>query len=206
MRLLPLLSLLLLAACSRSADPSPSLIEQADRRLGTPTPAVEVQQDDDLVPPITRSDRERARRELQHRQRYRYTKREGLLIDLPYLGGRKLAELDGTVVADQLGTLRAREELPRDEERLEFDKATVWLYEGRIYRIRRSLPHPMDKSTALGVSGYPLDIGVGIDATAELRWNNAFGARRLRLLRNSGQRDLFDTIEQWKFLPSEERR
>jgi hypothetical protein len=132
-----------------------------------------------------------------------YTKREGLHIDIPYLSGRRLAEVPPPAVADQLGELISREELPEDEEHLVYEKAEIWVYGGRIYRIRKILAHSMDVATALGTSGFPLDLGRPIDATVEVRWNHVWSQRRLRLLKNPGDGRRYDVIDSVKFLPKE---
>ena len=178
---------LVLAALSRGGDSvdrteAPSLIEQARER--------------EAEPAVVR----RARGE---RPVAKYTKREGLHIDIPYLSGRRLNEVPPAVLQDQLGELVSTEELPEDEEHLVYEKAEVWVYDGRLYRIRKLLAHPMDMSTALGTSGFPLDLGAPIDATVEVRWNHVWNQRRLRLLKNQGDGRTYDVIDSVKFLPKE---
>jgi hypothetical protein len=132
-----------------------------------------------------------------------YTKREGLHIDIPYLSGRRLAEVPPSAMADQLGAELSREELPEDEEHIVYEKAEIWIYDGRIYRIRKILAHSMDVATALGTSGFPLNLGRPIDATTEVRWNHVWNQRRLRLLKNQGDGRVYDVIDSVKFLPKE---
>ncbi len=157
------------------------------------------------VPSLIRQAEERVdgRAEQASARRSGYTKREGLHIDIPYLGGRRLAELRPDVVEDQLGERVSREELPEAEEHLVYGKAEVWTHDGRIYRIRKQLAHPMDIPTALGTSGFPLDLGMPIDATTEVRWNQAWNQRRIRLVRNPSDHRLYDVIDVWRFLPKE---
>jgi len=179
--------LLVLVALSRGGNPTdlgevPSLIEQARER--------------ETAPP------ERGPRKSQ-RSVATYTKREGLHIDIPYLSGRQLSEVPRLAAKDQLGELVSSEELPEDEEHLVYEKAEVWTYEGRIYRLRKPLAHPMDMPTALGTSGFPLDLGRPIDATVEVRWNHVWNQRRLRLLKNQGDPRVYDVIDSVKFLPKE---
>ena len=135
-------------SCGGDAEETPSLIRQADRRSDERRQDVAV-------------------------TRRGYVKREGLHIDIPYLGGRRMGEIAPEVVEDQLGEQVTSTELPEAEEHLVFDKAEVWTHDGRIYRIRKQLAHPMDIPTALGTSGFPLDLGRPIDATTEVRWNRA---------------------------------
>jgi hypothetical protein len=179
--------LLVLVALAGGDDPSdraepPSLIEQAREAQTSPASA-------------TASSR--------NRPVATYIKREGLHIDIPYLSGRRLAEVPPPAAADQLGALVSREELPEDEEHLVYEKAEIWTYDGRIYRIRKILAHSMDIATALGTSGFPLDLGRPIDATVEVRWNHVWNQRRLRLLKNPGDGRTYDVIDSVKFLPKE---
>ncbi len=134
-----------------------------------------------------------------------YVKREGLHIDMPYLAGRYFADIPASVVEDQLGEVMIREELPGDEDHIVCARAELWLHEGRIYKIHKRLAHPMDLPTALGTSGFPLDIGTPIDATRELRWNRAFSMRRIKLFKNDADPRLLDAIEVYRFLPRELR-
>jgi len=179
--------LLVLIALGRGGDAPardepPSLIEQAREVQASP-----------VIRPGDRSQRPVAT----------YTKREGLHIDIPYLSGRRLTEVAPRALADQLGAQLSREELPEDEEHLVYEKAEVWIYDGRIYRVRKILAHSMDMSTALGTSGFPLDLGRPIDATVEVRWNHVWNQRRLRLMKNPADGRTYNVIDVVKFLPKE---
>lgn len=175
---LGLLLLLGLRACGGEGTEAPSLIRQAEQRAEfrvTEGPT----------------------------RRTGYVKREGLHIDIPYLGGRRLEELAPGVIEDQLGEQLSRTEMLEAEEHVVFSKAEVWTHDGRIYRVRKQLAHPMDIPTALGTCGFPLDLGMPIDATTEIRWNQAWNQRRIRLVRNSSDHRLYDVIDVWRFLPKE---
>lgn len=163
------------------AAPSISLIEQADQR----------------------SSRGAAGSGARRQAAAGYTKREGLHIDIPYLNGRRLAEIPPDVLVDQLGAEIVREELPEAEEHVVFAQAEVWTYDGRIYRIRKGLAHPMDVPTALGTSGFPLEIGTPVVATNEIRWNRAWNQRRISLQRTISDGRLYDQIDVWRFAPKE---
>ena len=132
-----------------------------------------------------------------------YTKREGLHVDIPYLSGRRVREVPPAVFDDQFGAELSREELPEDEEYIVYEKLEVWTHAGRIFRIRKKLAHPMDIPTALGTSGFPLDLGMPVDATTEARWNHVWNQRRLRLLKSEGDPRLYVTIESLKYFPKE---
>lgn len=165
-----------------SGPATPSLIEQARERQ---EPSAATERRPGQRPPVV------------------YTKRKGLHIDIPYLSGRKLSTVPSREVADQLGAEVSREELPEDEVHVVFEKAELWTYDDRIYRIRKQLVHSMDVPTALGTSGFPLDLGTPIDATSEVRWNNTWNQRRLRLVKNPADGRLYDVIDVVKFLPKE---
>lgn len=186
MRCLLLCLPLLLVACPSERTEDVSLIEQADQRQAAVSER--------------RSEQQKAAKE---RARRGYVKREGLHIDLPYLGGKRLVELTPDTVADQLGVEISREALPESEEHIVFDKAEVWTYDGRIYRVRKDLAHPMDIPTALGTSGFPLDLGPPIESSNEARWNGTWKQRRIRLFKSKGDKRLYQTIEVWRFLPKE---
>jgi hypothetical protein len=191
--------------CGPEAAVGPSLIEESDNRLKE-----ELAKSSNLVqgedgPKLLSPKERRTARFADRRAKLKYTKREGLHIDLPYLSGRKLDEIEQFDIGDQLGEVRSREDLPGGEELITFDNASIWLWEGRIYRIRKELAHPMDMATALGTSGFPTSLGKAVDASVEVRWNNQWAQRRIRMERNSGDRQLFDVIEVYKLLPSEQR-
>ncbi|MBJ96273.1 MAG: hypothetical protein CMP23_17565 [Rickettsiales bacterium] len=183
---LPLLSLLL--ACQGPVTSSPSLIAQA------------AEQEQQLLqgggPPPQRSAGSDG-------MALGYQKRTGLHIDIPYLCDRRLESIREEDKADQLGGLLTRKELPENEEELTFEKATVWLYDGRVYRIRKKLGHPMDVPTALGTSGFPLDLGPPIESTSELRWNFTWNTRRIRLERSGSDERLYLSIDVHAFMPKE---
>ena len=132
-----------------------------------------------------------------------YQKRKGLHIDMPFLAGRRLSELTEEVIADQLGVAIEVQELPENESHAVYDKVDLWLHDGRIYRIRKELSHPMDVPTALGTSGFPLDLGTPIESSNELRWNHTWNMRRIRLVKSKQDSRLYVQIEVYGFLPKE---
>jgi hypothetical protein len=174
------------AGCPGSDEATPSLIQQAQSRKANQAAGG-------------------AKGSLKEARARGYVKREGLHIDLPYFGGRYFADIPASVVEDQLGEVMIREELPGDEDHIVCARAEVWLHEGRIYRLRKRLAHPMDLPTALGTSGFPLNIGRPIDATRELRWNRVFGMRRVQVFKNEEDPRLLDAIEVHRFIPRELR-
>lgn len=181
MRTLLLLTATLLG-CPADSAPEVSLIEQAELQKAARKAA---------APTATKASRSA------------YVKREGLHIDLPYLGGRRLAEVPPDAIDDQLGGLLQSEELPENEEHLVFEKAEVWTYDGRIYRVRKQLGHAMDIPTALGTSGFPLDLGRPVESRGEVRWNHVWNQRRLKLIKNPQDERLYDVIDVWRFIPKD---
>jgi len=180
----------LLAACSGTGDGVPSLIEQAEEQekaaARTPPSAAPTA----AVPPS---------KEPVHG----YVKRAGLHIDIPFLADRRFDSLSDDQIADQLGELVSRKELPENEVEIQFERAQVWLYDGRIYRVRKKLAHFMDIPTALGTSGFPLDLGPPIESSSELRWNFSWSMRRIRLERSQEDERLYRAIDVYAFLPKE---
>jgi hypothetical protein len=176
----------LLAGCPGDRDELGSLIEEADTRSVT----VAGSRDEGQV---------------SSGRVNRYVKREGLHIDMPYLGGRELTQIDPDDVAEQLGVEISREEVGEGEVHVVFDKAEVWLLDGIVYRVHSALAHPMDIPTALGVSGFPLSLGTPIDGARNVRWNRQWGTRRIELTRSEEDRRLFTHIDVWEFLPRERR-
>ena len=180
----------LLVACSGSGTGTPSLIEQAEvqEQAAAKAPA-------SLVPTASSGP--------EDVPVSGYVKRAGLHIDIPFLSDKRLDSLSPAQRLDQLGVLISRKELPENEEEVLFDKAQVWLYDGRIYRVRKKLAHPMDVPTALGTSGFPLDLGPPIEASSELRWNFSWSMRRIRLERTRDDERLYRAIDAYAFLPKE---
>ena len=190
--LFTLAPLVLLVACSGPGPATPSLIEQAEQleqeqtaaRAPSPSSAGLGDQPARTAGPG-------------------YTKRAGLHIDIPFLADRRLDSVSSAELEDQLGGLISRKDLPENEEEVLFEKAEVWLYDGRIYRIRKKLSHLMDVPTALGTSGFPLDLGPPIESTSELRWNFSWSMRRIRLERSDQDERLYRAIDVYAFLPKE---
>ena len=180
------LSLCVGTGCPADRDELGSLIEDADKRSVTVAGSRDVAT-------------------VSNARSTRYTKRTGLHIDMPYLGGRDLAQIEPDDVAEQLGVEISREELADGQVHIVFDKAEVWLLDGQIYRVRAELAHTMDIPTALGVSGFPLSLGTPIDGARNVRWNRAWGTRRIELIRSAEDRRLFTHIDVWEFLPQERR-
>ena len=133
-----------------------------------------------------------------------YVKREGLHIDAPYLMGKRYDELDAVVIADQFGSELSREDLPTwGEVEIAFPDRTVKLYRDEIYYISYRLPHAMDLTTAMGVSGFPLRPPPSLSATVEERIVNYWNMRQISLMRTEPGSELFDEIRIWKLRPQE---
>ncbi|MCK6526357.1 hypothetical protein L6R50_01930 [Myxococcota bacterium] len=131
----------------------------------------------------------------------KYKKKEGLHVDVPYLAGREFASIDPQDIEEQLGPQRERAVLPDGQVVVRYEKAEIRLWRGRIFHIRYPFAAPMDRKTAYGVCGFPLDLGPAIEASKEVRVNNAWGMRRISLRRIAADAPQFDQIEVWKFEP-----
>jgi hypothetical protein len=179
-----LLLCLVVASCTAADEPQGSLIEEADRKIADAPRALRPGE------PTTRPPAPRVP----------YKKRDGLHIDIPFLAGRRLADLEGEILLDQVG-----QEVEREDEagrtHITFERAELWVEDGKIYRVQKLLAHPMDVPTALGTSGFPLDLGQPISGVNEVRWNHAWNMRRVRLLRTAADPARYDTIDVWKTIP-----
>lgn len=133
-----------------------------------------------------------------------YEKREGLLVDVPYLAGRRFDSLDPAVVADQLG-----EEIGRGDgdfagtTEVRYEDRTIGLYDGEIYYVSVRFDHALDITTAMGVTGFPLQVPRCLDATLECRLVHHWGMRQISLIRSDKGADTFDEIQVWKIRPQE---
>jgi len=159
---------------------------------------------DTPVPATRPSLIEQAQRLREERAPTKYERKEGLHVDVPYLVGREYASLAPDVVEDQLGKLTRRAAEPDGQVVMEFEKAELRLWRGRIFYLRYPFPAPMDRRTAYGVCGFPLEMGPTIEATLEVRVNNFWGMRRISLRRVAADAPQFKQIEVWKSFPKTE--
>jgi hypothetical protein len=133
-----------------------------------------------------------------------YEKREGLTIDIPYLVGQRFDNLPPEVVADQLGEETGRGEgAYAGTSEIRFPERTLGLYDGEIYQVIVKLEYPMDITTAMGVTGFPLHVPRCIDATLECRLVHHWGMRQISLMRSEKGADTFDEIRVWMYRPQE---
>jgi len=133
-----------------------------------------------------------------------YEKRDGLHIDAPYLMGKRYDTLDPEVVADQLGTEVRREALEHfGVVEIEFETRSIRLYRDEIFYVEYRLEGPMDMTTAMGVSGFPIRLPPSLPATLEERIVNYWNMRQISLMRVEPNADMFDEIRIWKLRPQE---
>jgi hypothetical protein len=133
-----------------------------------------------------------------------YVKREGLHIDMPYLSGKRYDILPAELVADQLGEEVERRTLGHWEAtEIDFGDKQVRLIDGEIYYLSYSFDAPMDLTTALGVSGFPLRVPAALEATLECRLIHHWGLRQISLMRTGADADTFQEIRVWKYRPQE---
>ncbi|MCK6505107.1 hypothetical protein L6R53_17195 [Myxococcota bacterium] len=132
-----------------------------------------------------------------------YARREGVVVDVHYLGGRSYTE-HRDALADQLGALREVVDLPAGAgQRLDFERGTAQVLDDRIYMLRVPLPEPMRRSQALEVLGFPPYVGRYVTLHREYRLNNAWEFRRIRLRRASAEDELVTEVEAWHHVPGE---
>lgn len=133
-----------------------------------------------------------------------YVKRDGLHIDMPYLSGKRYDTLPAELVADQLGEELERRTLDHWEAtEIDFGNKQLRLIDGDIYYLSYSFEAPMDLTTALGVSGFPLRVPAALEATLECRLIHHWGLRQISLMRTAADADTFQEIRVWKYRPQE---
>ncbi len=133
-----------------------------------------------------------------------YVKRDGLHIDIPYLAGKRYDTLPAELVADQLGEEVERRTLEHfGATEIDFGGKQVRLIDGEIYYLSYTFEAPMDLTTALGVSGFPLRVPAALEATLECRLIHHWGLRQISLIRTGANEDTFQEIRAWKYRPQE---
>lgn len=133
-----------------------------------------------------------------------YVKREGLHVDIPYLAGKRYELLPAELVAEQLGEELGRQTLePFDTVEIDFGDKKIRMIDGEIYYVSYTFDYPMDLTTAIGVSGFPLRIPDALEATLECRLVHHWGLRQISLMRSSADADTFTEIRAWKYRPQE---
>ncbi len=108
-----------------------------------------------------------------------------------------------------VGAARGGEELGRqnlehwDAVEIDFGSKKIRMIDGEIYYVSYTFDYPMDLTTAIGVSGFPLRIPEALEATLECRLVHHWGLRQISLIRSSADADTFTEIQAWKYRPQE---
>ena len=140
---------------------------------------------------------------LQQPQQQAYVKRDSVYIDVLHLGGLDW-QLQQTVLNNQLGSLQQSTELPMQQgvEHI-YDRGTIYVYDGRIYRLDIPLPEHMRRSEALLTLGFPEQVDKYLITHREYVLENEWAFRRLRMMRVSKENELVTMVSAWKFYPQE---
>ena len=132
-----------------------------------------------------------------------YRKKEGIYIDVRYLGGRNWTSVQPTL-AEQLGDLQDSQELPmRQGLRYQYEKGSIYIYEDQIYRIDLPLPEELRRSATLQLLGFPEQVDKYLITHREYVLENEWEFRRIRMKRVSKDNELVNEVSAWKFSPQE---
>ncbi len=132
-----------------------------------------------------------------------YRRAANVYVDIAYLGGKELDEVRDAL-ADQLGTMGHSAELPEGGGReLIYSRGTIRVADGRIYMLRVPLPSPTQRAEALGMMGFPTQVGRALTLHREYRLNHEWDFRRIRMKRLDRESELVTEIEAWRWVPGE---
>lgn len=132
-----------------------------------------------------------------------YQKKDGVYVDVRYLGGRSWIDAQPTL-AEQLGNLQDSLELPmRQGVRYQYDKGSVYIYEDQVYRIDLPLPEELRRSQVLQILGFPEQVDKYLITHREYVLENEWEFRRIRMKRVGTENELVKEVSAWKFSPQE---
>lgn len=132
-----------------------------------------------------------------------YQRKEGVYVDVMYLGGRDWV-ISQPILNDQLGDLQETQELPmRQGIHYRYDKGSVYVYEGRIYRMDIVLPELLRRSNCLQLLGFPEQVDKYLITHREYVLENDWEFRRIRMKRDSKDNELVKEVSAWKFSPQD---
>ena len=134
-----------------------------------------------------------------------YSKSEGVLVDILYMGGKPFHEIND-LLATQLGPLQEHLELNNKEEFRRYEQGDISIKDGAVFRIHFFYPESIRRNTALAQIGFPEQVGSYIITHKEYQLTNQFGFRRLRMKREDKSTELVTEIEAWKWIPQEQLR
>ncbi len=144
-----------------------------------------------------------AEQRLENQGQVVYQKKDGVYIDVMYLGGRNWVDSQ-PILLEQLGDLQETQALPmRQGVRYRYDKGTVFVYEDRIYRIDLPLPELLRRSAVLQSLGFPEQVDKYLITHREYVLENEWEFRRMRMFRDSKDNEWVKEVSVWKFSPQE---
>ncbi|MCB9791738.1 MAG: hypothetical protein H6741_03335 [Alphaproteobacteria bacterium] len=130
-----------------------------------------------------------------------YQKPEGVLVDVPYLGGRSW-EQSRDLVSAQLGDIQEVVPLdPRDGTEYRFASGHVRVHDDLIYLVHVDLPRATRRSSALLELGFPpqADRWFELHDEFRLRWFSNF--ERLRMGRAEENPEMVTWVEAMRWNP-----
>ncbi|HJN78300.1 MAG TPA: hypothetical protein QGF58_30585 [Myxococcota bacterium] len=130
-----------------------------------------------------------------------YERKEGVYVDIQFLGGRSFDEVRGEV-SIQLGDIQEVNDLGvMDGTEYVMERGRVKVKDGTIYLVHVDLPRAMRQGPALHATGLPSDIDRPYNLTNEvrLRWHSGFD--RIRMGREVREGDMVIWVEALKFDP-----
>ena len=144
-----------------------------------------------------------AEERLEAKEEVEYNKKEGVYVDVMYLGGRDWV-ISQPISFEQLGSLQETQELPmRQGIRYQYDNGSIFVYEGRVYRMDLILPELLRRSSVLQILGFPEQVDKYLITHREYILENEWAFRRIRMKRDSKDNELVKEVSAWKFSPQE---
>ncbi len=126
-----------------------------------------------------------------------YKKPEGIYVDARYFGGKSYTSVRDQVT-EQLGSLQDNQDLGDQGKELSFERGSLRVRDDRIYMIDVPLPEPLRRTEALAVVGFPAAVRDDTDLALEYRISNAWGFRRIRLIRAARGAEDISRVECWR--------
>jgi hypothetical protein len=144
-----------------------------------------------------------AEERLEAKEEVQYSTKEGVYVDVMYLGGRDWI-ISQPILLEQLGSLQETQELPmRQGIRYQYDNGSIFVYEGRIYRMDLMLPELLRRSSVLQILGFPEQVDKYLITHREYILENEWAFRRIRMKRDSKSNEFVKEVSAWKFSPQE---
>jgi len=135
-----------------------------------------------------------------------YQRAEGVLIDIYHFGGRSYEALRSDVT-DQFGPVQERVELgTRKGTEVRFANGRLRVLEGTIYMVAVTLPHPVTRSEALEMTGFPPFVDKWGSTHKEFRLSHAWDYERIIMTRARPRGDRVKSVEAWKTSPDRVQR